>query len=129
MTDPISNGAKKDTRFKPGDVPNPAGRPKGSRNKLGEAFLADLLADWSEHGPVVIAEVRRDKPEVYLKIVASILPAQLNVKVSDVDELTDDQLARQLAHVIASLAAAGVDFGAGVGAALGAEPAGLPTLQ
>ena len=66
---------------------------------------------------------------MYLKVVASILPAQLNVKVSDVDELTDNQLARQLAHVIASLAAAGVDFGAGVDAALGAEPAGLPTLQ
>ena len=113
MTGPISNGAKKDTRFKPGDVPNPAGRPKGSRNKLGEAFLADLLADWSEHGPIVIQTVRADKPDVYLKIVASILPAQLNVKVSEIDELTDEQLARQLAHVIASLTAAGVDFGAG----------------
>ena len=26
------------------------GRPKGSRNKLGEAFIADLYAHWQENG-------------------------------------------------------------------------------
>jgi hypothetical protein len=31
------------------------GRPKGSRNKLGEAFLDALHADWQEHGTEAIA--------------------------------------------------------------------------
>ncbi|MGO4449093.1 hypothetical protein AB4Y96_09210 [Phyllobacterium sp. TAF24] len=37
-------------QFKPG---NP-GRPEGSRNKLGEQFLSDLLASWEANGPDVI---------------------------------------------------------------------------
>ena len=116
--------------FGPNNTANLAGRPKGSRNKLGEAFLADLLADWEAHGPVVIAEVRADKPDVYLKVVASILPAQLNVKVSEIDELTDEQLARQFLAIATQLAAAGLDLGAGITAAVTSQAAGnIPTLQ
>src|SRR5258706_14779714 len=33
-------------KWQPGVSANPKGRPKGSRNKLGEAFLSDLQADW-----------------------------------------------------------------------------------
>jgi hypothetical protein len=39
---------------KPGEIRNPAGRPKGSRNKLGEDFVADLYADWQLHGRKVM---------------------------------------------------------------------------
>ncbi|CAB4140979.1 hypothetical protein UFOVP399_51 [uncultured Caudovirales phage] len=86
-------------RFEPG---NP-GRPKGSRNKLGEAFLADMLADWEEYGVQVIATVRAEKPDVYLKTVASILPQQLNVKVSDLDDLDDTELDRRIAALARAL--------------------------
>jgi hypothetical protein len=49
------------------------GRPKGSRNQLGEALLADLYADWLQHGAEVIRQVRESRPADYLKIVAMIV--------------------------------------------------------
>ena len=44
-------------RFITGNSGGP-GRPKGSRNRLGEDFPSVLYADWSENGAAVIAEVR-----------------------------------------------------------------------
>lgn len=37
---------------------NPAGRSKGARSKLGEAFLDALLADFTERGVEAINRVR-----------------------------------------------------------------------
>jgi len=86
-------------QFKPG---NP-GRPKGSRNKLGEAFLEAMHDDFSEHGADVIATVRREKPDQYLKVVASILPQQLNVTVQPFEDMTDDQLRAHAERLIKEL--------------------------
>lgn len=116
--------------WKPGQSGNPAGRPKGARVKLGEQFLSDLMSDWETHGAESIAAMREKSPGDYVKVVAATLPKELNVKVSELDELTDDQIARQLAHVASQLAAAGFDLGAGVGTQEAQEPAqGLSTLQ
>lgn len=101
-------------KWQPGQTGNPAGRPKGSRNKLGEAFIAAMYDDFTEHGAAVIETVRTEKPDQYLKVVASILPQQLNVRVSEFDELTEDQidqrinaLARALQLETGTIAAAG----------------------
>jgi hypothetical protein len=80
-------------QFKPG---NP-GRPKGSRNKLGEAFIADLFATWQQRGLSAIERVIDEKPEAYLKLIASLLPKNVNLKHDHLDDLTDDQLIRKLA--------------------------------
>lgn len=116
--------------FQAGESGNPVGRPKGSRNKLGEAFLNDMLADWSTNGAATIAKVREEDPTQYVKVVASVLPKELNVRVNDFDDLTDDQLARQLASIASQLAGAGFALGEGVGPATEAQPAaGVSTLQ
>lgn len=95
------------------------GRPKGARNKLGEAFLEDMFADWKENGAAAIKATRETKPEVYLKVVASILPRELNLRVGQFEDMTDDELARELASIASQLAGAGVGAGAGIAAALG----------
>ena len=72
------------------------GRPKGARNKLGEAFLAALHADFQEHGIAAIVKVREEKAEAYLKVIASILPRDLNLNVSPLEALSDDELMKRI---------------------------------
>ena len=90
-------------KWQPGQTGNPTGRPKGSRNKLGEAFLSAMHEDFVEHGAQVIEQVRIEKPDQYLKVVASILPQQLNVNVQPFDEMSDDQLRKHAESLIREL--------------------------
>jgi hypothetical protein len=60
---------------------NPKGRPKGARNRLGTRFLEALEADFNKFGPQAIALVREKKPEVYIKVVADLLPKEANMPV------------------------------------------------
>lgn len=96
MSAPADDLQNKPHLFQPGQSGNPKGRAKGSRNKLGEAFLADLHANWEEHGAETIEAVRVDKPDVYLKVVASILPRDLNVNVNNMDDKTDEELIERM---------------------------------
>jgi hypothetical protein len=60
---------------------NGGGRPRGARSKLSERFLNALQADFEQHGPDVIAKVRIEKPDVYLKVVANLMPARLEAQL------------------------------------------------
>ena len=63
------------------------GRPKGSRNRLGVAFVEAMLGDFEQHGRTVIASLRDDKPEQYLRIVASILPKEIELGEEAIDSI------------------------------------------
>lgn len=90
-------------RFQPGNNGGP-GRPKGSRNKLGEAFVSDLLADWEQHGVEAIQKVRADEPGTYLKVVAGILPKE--VKIERLDDMSDDDITRRIRQLATELGVA-----------------------
>ena len=81
--------------FKKGQVGNPKGRPKGSRNKLGEAFLSACRKDFEEHGEEALIRAREENPLGYVKMIASILPKELKVS-NNIDDLTDDELIERL---------------------------------
>jgi hypothetical protein len=85
--EPATSGSKQaSTQFKPGQSGNPEGRPKGSRNKLGEAFLNDLLAVWETDGQGALKRVARDRPQDFLRVVASVVPRLLSVKYEGGDK-------------------------------------------
>src|SRR5262249_51837044 len=94
--------------WKPGESGNPAGRPKGSRNKLSEEFVAEVYADWCEHGASAIKTVRETRPEVYMKVVASLLPRQVQAEVTGpTHEERVAELAERLAKLDAERAKSG----------------------
>lgn len=95
--------------WQPGQSGNPKGRTKGARNKLGEAFLDALQADFAEHGVAAIQKVRTDRPHEYLKVVASILPKELNVNQNALGDMTDDELVGLIDGVRAVLIASSTE--------------------
>lgn len=90
-------------KFQPGQSGNPAGRTKGARNKLGEEFIEALYADFTAHGPAVIERVRLEKPDAYLKVVASLLPREIDVRVSELESLSDEELDQRIKTIAAAL--------------------------
>ncbi len=72
-----------ETQFKPGQSGNPKGRPKGSRNKLSEAFLQALSDDFEVHGVDAIVAVRIDKPEAYLSTIGKLMPKLMELSGPD----------------------------------------------
>lgn len=107
MADAFISAEKRDESGKFIVPPKSPGRPKGARNKLGEAFLEAMLADFTQHGVAAIEVVRALKPDQYLKVIASILPKEMNLNVTEqFSEMTDDELAdraRRLARDLAPL--------------------------
>ena len=96
--------------FKPG---HGAGRPKGSRNKLGERFICALHDDFAVHGVGVIKRLREEEPGVYVRVIAALLPKQVEVDATAVSTLSDEDVVRLVAGIDRWLAT-NADDGAGV---------------
>lgn len=109
--------------YQPGHSGNLVGRPKGSRNLLCEAFFKDLLADWEAHGKQAIETFRGERPHDYVKVVASLLPKELNVKVNELEELSDAEISSRLNALVREMRSAGLEPFAGDAEPLGAEQA------
>ena len=90
--DGVRNDARRRNPVQAGQSGNPRGRPKGSRHKLSEALLRDLCADFESGGAKAIERCRRERPEIYLRVVASLLPKQQLERVNPLEELTDGEL-------------------------------------
>ena len=84
----------------------PAGRLRGSRNKLSEEVICALLRDFRKHGEKAIAKVRREQPGVYLRCLTLLIPREHKVEHSNLlKELTDEELEAMIEHLKASMEA------------------------
>jgi hypothetical protein len=95
-------------RFLPGNVANPAGRPKGSRNKLGEDFVGALYEDFSKYGVGAIVATRESDPAKYVSIIASLLPKEVELK-RPLEGLSEDELMAAVATLQAMMAGMTID--------------------
>jgi hypothetical protein len=105
MPDPDNTGPKL-TQFQSGAQwrGNAAGRPKGSRNQLGEDFIKALQEDFHEHGADAVKTVREEKPDQYLKVIASLMPKDVNLTINDAEDLTDDDIRERIRDLTNQLA-------------------------
>lgn len=93
MSDSQQQPAKQKSQlFKAGQSGNPGGRPKGARNKLQGDFMNRLAEDFSRFGIYAIARARHMDPLGYVKVCASLMPKELEIK-APLDDLSDEQLA------------------------------------
>ena len=99
--------------FKPGQSGNPAGKPKGSKHKLTEAFWVDFAGAWEDHGRAALEAVATTDPGKFITVAASVMPKDVNINTT-ITDMTDEQLesriaslARQFGDAIGSVAGNG----------------------
>jgi hypothetical protein len=80
------------------EFPHPAGRPKDSRNKLGEAFLQDVYELWQTHGADALVRMCRSYPNEFVRVVAGLLPKEMHMKSkSALTKMSDEELDEAIA--------------------------------
>lgn len=69
------------------------GRAKGSRNKLADAFVADVYAKWQQSGPAVLDRMIKETPAKFAMLVAKLIPAYVHVDENPLEDLPDEIIA------------------------------------
>ena len=111
--------------FKQGVSGNPHGNRHRTRHLLNQEFMQALLLHFRQHGKKAIEKVARNQPAVYVKILALLVPREMQLEHSGgVKAMTEDQIVDAIAAIEGYLArrsgeAAKVIEGT-------AEPAALP---
>jgi len=54
------------------------GRAKGTRNKISEAFLKDLHAEWERSGPDTLKILAKEDPASFAKLALGTLPKEFS---------------------------------------------------
>ena len=63
-----------------------------------------LYEDWQAHGTEVLQKVREDRPHEYLKVMASLLPKQLDVQpTNEFEHLSEEELRELLIQKVREL--------------------------
>jgi hypothetical protein len=92
--------------FQPGNEYGRQGRPKGARNKLAGTVYVEVLQFLTEPVAFVAGEptklqsllltMWREAPRDLARFIASILPRELSIETSTMNELSDEELDRMI---------------------------------
>lgn len=126
MTETTENNGTGRTKAGTFTKGNP-GRPKGSKNKLTEAFWSDYAAAWETHGQAALEAVATSEPAKFVAVAASLMPKDVNVNTT-ITDMTDEQLESRIASLAKQVGDA-IGFAAGNGAAPDGEKAPLRPNQ
>jgi hypothetical protein len=94
-------------RFLTGHKRPGPGRPVGSRVKLEEIFVADMVEAWKLYGKEALATTAQKEPAKFAQIAATVLPKQTqNTRIHKLELMTDKELAELLMETDAKIEAA-----------------------
>src|SRR5262245_51022861 len=68
------------------------GRRRGARHRISTALLEAIAKDFEEFGEETVRITRVVRPVEYLRIVASLLPRELEITVGPLQEISDQEL-------------------------------------
>src|SRR5262245_49298595 len=110
--------------FQPGQ-PKTGGRARGVKNRLSHAFLTALAEDFEQHGVEAIRICRVERPNEYLRVIAHLMPKELEVTVGPLQEISDVELEKLIEHTRTKLIDITPNAGGGEGSETDREPAEL----
>src|SRR6516225_7970463 len=79
------------------------GRARSAKNRLSHAFLTALAEDFEQHGVEALKIARVEKPVEYIRIVAGLMPKELEIMDSRLTDLSDEELDVFIAKLRAQL--------------------------
>jgi len=111
--------------FRQGVSGNPHGNRHRTRHLLNQEFMEALLLNFRHEGKKAIEKVAREQPGVYLKILALLVPREMQIEHTNrIKQMTDEEIEQAIEAIETMLAAR-----AGEPAKIiegTAEPAALP---
>ena len=84
--------------FEPGQAKR-GGRTRGVKNRLSHAFLQALAEDFEAHGAEAIRICRVEKPNEYLRVIAHLMPRELEISHNPIEVISDDELIAYIEHI------------------------------
>ena len=94
--------------FKPGVSGNPHGNRHRTRHLLNQEFMQALLLHFRQHGKKAIEKVARNQPAVYVKILALLVPREMQIEQTNrIKQMTDEEIEQAIEAIQTMLAARG----------------------
>jgi hypothetical protein len=92
--------------FRQGMSGNPHGNRHRTRHLLNQEFMQALLLNFRHEGKRAIEKVARNQPAVYVKILALLVPREMQVEHTDrIKQMTDEQIEQAIEAIQTMLAA------------------------
>ena len=110
--------------FQPGQ-PKTGGRSRGVKNRLSQAFLTALAEDFEQYGVEAIKICRVERPNEYLRVIAHLMPKELEVTVGPLQEISDVELEKLIEHARSRIIDLTPNARTGEGSETDREPAKL----